>query len=252
MRATVSVDALTVDKALYEFVNEEAIPESGIQAQEFWQGFASLVRNLAPRNAELLRERDELQAKIDAWHRQHPGPGFDHAQYRTFLSEIGYLVPEGTPFAVSTAKVDAEIAQIAGPQLVVPVSNARYALNAANARWGSLYDALYGTDAIPEDGAPRGAKYNPQRGAKVIAFARDFLDQNFALADGSHRDSVRYQVGEHGLEVSLKNSQTTRLKQSAAFRGFQGERSFPQRTVARASRLARGTAHRSHPLHRPR
>jgi malate synthase len=227
MRATVSVDALTVDKALYEFVNDEAIPGSGIQAQEFWKGFGSLVRNLAPRNAELLRKRDELQAKIDAWHRQHPGPGFDHAQYKTFLSEIGYRVPEGTPFAVSTANVDAEIAQIAGPQLVVPVSNARYALNAANARWGSLYDALYGTDAIPEDGAPRGAKYNPQRGARVIAFARDFLDQNFALADGSHRDSVHYRAGEHGLEVALKNGQNTRLGQSAAFRGFQGERGSP-------------------------
>jgi len=227
MPATVSVDALKVDKALYEFVNDEAIPGSGIQARKFWQGFASLVRDLAPRNAELLRKRDELQARIDALHRQHPAPGFDHAQYKAFLSEIGYLVPEGTPFAVSTAKVDAEIAQIAGPQLVVPVSNARYALNAANARWGSLYDALYGTDAIPEDGAPRGGNYKPQRGAKVIAFARDFLDQNFALADGSHRDSVHYQVGEHGLEVGLKNRQTTRLKQPAAFRGFQGERRSP-------------------------
>jgi malate synthase len=227
MPATVNVDELKVDKALYDFVNDEVIPDSGIQAQEFWKGFASLVRTLAPRNAELLRKRDELQAKIDAWHRQNPGPGFDHAQYKSFLSEIGYLVPGGTPFAVSTANVDAEIARIAGPQLVVPVSNARYALNAANARWGSLYDALYGTDAIPEEGAPRGAKYNPQRGAKVIAFARDFLDQNFALVNGSHRDSVHYQVGEHGLEVRLKNNQTTCLKQTAAFRGFQGERGSP-------------------------
>jgi malate synthase len=220
MRATVSVDELEVDQALYDFVNSEAIPGSGVQVQTFWNGFASLVRTLAPRNAELLRKRDELQAKIDAWHRQNPGPGFDHAKYKTFLSEIGYLVREGAPFAVSTANVDTEIALIAGPQLVVPVSNARYALNAANARWGSLYDALYGTDAIPEDGAPRGGKYNPQRGAKVIAFARDFLDQNFALANGSHHDSVAYRVAEHGLEVSLKSNQTTRLKQSAAFRGF--------------------------------
>ncbi len=180
---------------MYDFVNDEAIPDSGIEAQEFWKGFAALVRALAPRNAELLRKRDELQAKIDAWHRQNPGPGFDRAKYKTFLSEIGYLVKEGTPFAVSTANVDAEIAQIAGPQLVVPVSNARYALNAANARWGSLYDALYGTDAIPEEDAPRGGKYNPQRGAKVIAFARDFLDQNFALAEGSHHDSVLYRDG---------------------------------------------------------
>jgi malate synthase len=227
MRATVSVDELKVDKGLYDFINDEAIPESGIQAQAFWKGFASLVRNLAPRNAALLRERDELQAKIDAWHRQNPGPGFDHAKYKAFLREIGYLVTEGAPFAVSTENVDAEIAQIAGPQLVVPVSNARYALNAANARWGSLYDALYGTDAIPEQGAPRGGTYNPQRGARVIAFARDFLDQNFALAQGSHRDSVQYRAADNGLEVTLKDGQTTRLKQAAAFKGFQGERSSP-------------------------
>jgi malate synthase len=227
MRATVSIDELKIDKGLYDFVNDEAIPDSGIQAQEFWSGFAALVRALAPRNAELLRKRDELQAKIDAWHRQNPGPGFDRAKYKSFLSEIGYLVKEGTPFAVSTANVDAEIAQMAGPQLVVPVSNARYALNAANARWGSLYDALYGTDAIPEQDAPRGGKYNPQRGAKVITFARDFLDQNFALAEGSHRDSVHYRAGEDGLEVTLKNSHTTRLTRPAAFRGFQGESASP-------------------------
>ena len=227
MRATVSVDELKVDKDLYDFVNNEAIPDTGIQAQAFWQGFALLVRTLAPRNAALLRKRDEFQEKIDAWHRQNPGPGFDHAKYKAFLSEIGYLVREGEPFVVSTANVDAEIAQIAGPQLVVPVSNARYALNAANARWGSLYDALYGTDAIPEEGAPRGGKYNPQRGARVIAFARDFLDQNFTLAKGSHRDSVNYQVAGNGLQVVLKDGQTTGLKQSAAFAGFQGERSSP-------------------------
>jgi malate synthase len=227
MPATVSLGDLKVDKALYDFVNNEAIPDSGLQAQEFWKGFAALVRTLAPRNAELLRKRDELQAKIDAWHRQDPGPGFDRKKYKSFLGEIGYLVAEGTPFAVSTANVDPEIAHIAGPQLVVPVNNARYALNAANARWGSLYDALYGTDAIPEEGAPRGGQYNPQRGAKVIAFARDFLDQNFALTDGSHRDSLRYRIGENGLEVDLKNDRTTSLIQSAAFKGFQGERHSP-------------------------
>jgi malate synthase len=227
MRATVSVDELKVDKGLYDFVNNEAISGTGMQAQAFWNGFASLVRTLAPRNAALLRRRDELQAKIDAWHRQNPGPGFDHEKYKAFLSEIGYLVREGAPFTVSTANVDAEIAHIAGPQLVVPVSNARYALNAANARWGSLYDALYGTDAIPEEGAPRGGKYNPQRGAQVIAFARDFLDQNFTLANGSHRDAVNYRVADNGLQVVLKDGQTTGLKQSAAFSGFQGERGSP-------------------------
>ena len=227
MRATISVDELKVDQGLYDFINNEAIPDTGVQAQAFWRGFASLVRTLAPRNAALLRKRDELQAKIDTWHRQNPGPGFDHAKYKAFLSEIGYLVGEGAPFAVSTADVDAEIAHIAGPQLVVPVSNARYALNAANARWGSLYDALYGTDAIPEAGAARGPKYNPQRGAQVIAFARNFLDQNFALANGSHRDAVSYQVADGGLEVVLKDGRTTGLQHSAAFKGWQGERGFP-------------------------
>src|SRR5580698_4986844 len=210
MRATVSVDELKVDQGLYDFINNEAIPDTGVQAQAFWKGFASLVRTLAPRNAALLRKRDELQAQIDFWHRQNPGAAFDHAKYKTFLGEIGYLVPEGPPFAVSTANVDAEIAHIAGPQLVVPVNNARYALNAANARWGSLYDALYGTDAIPEDGAGRSGQYNPQRGAKVIAFARDFLDENFALAAGSHRDAVAYRLAGQvlagqRLEVQLKS-----------------------------------------------
>ena len=228
MRATVSVDELKVDQGLYDFINKEAIPDTGVQAQAFWKGFAALVRTLAPRNAALLRKRDELQAKIDSWHRQNPGPGFDHAKYKAFLSEIGYLVAEGAPFAVSTANVDAEIAHLAGPQLVVPVSNARYALNAANARWGSLYDALYGTDAIPETGAARGAKYNPQRGAQVITFARNFLDQNFALANGSHRDAVSYQVADGGLEVVLKDGRTAGLQHPAAFRGFQGERGSPR------------------------
>ncbi len=226
MPATVSVDDLQIDQALYDFVNNEAIPGSGIQVQAFWKGFASLVRTLAPRNAELLRKREALQLKIDAWHRENPGPGFDGANYKSFLREIGYLVAEGAPFSVSTANVDAEIARIAGPQLVVPLSNARYALNAANARWGSLYDALYGTDAIPDEGAARGSKYNPLRGAKVIAFARDFLDQNFALAGGSHHDAVRYRVTEQGLEADL-NNQTVRLRQPKALRGFQGERGTP-------------------------
>ena len=227
MRPTVTVDAIKVDQALYSFVNDEAIPGSGIQAREFWSGFAALVRNLAPRNAALLARRDELQAKIDAWHRAHPGPGFDRAKYKAFLSEIGYLVTEKEPFAVGTANVDAEIAHIAGPQLVVPVSNARYALNAANARWGSLYDALYGTDVIPHSEASRGGAYNPQRGAKVIDFVRGFLDQYFELAEGSHRDASSYSLGETGLLVKLQNGKSTGLKNAAALRGYQGERSTP-------------------------
>src|SRR5882762_5265274 len=224
MRASVSVDHLAIDKVLYDFVNREAVPGTGVQEQPFWSGFSVLVRALAPRNSELLRQRDELQSKIDAWHRQYPGADFDGTRYKAYLLEIGYLVPEKQPFTVDTAGVDPEIA---GPQLVVPVSNARYALNAANARWGSLYDALYGTDALPEDGAPRGGQYSPQRGARVIAFARDFLDEHFALADGSHRDAVAYLVAAHGLGVRLKSGGVTGLKDAAAFRGFQGDGNSP-------------------------
>jgi malate synthase len=228
MRATVTVDHLGIDKVLFDFVNHEAMPGTGIDERPFWSGFSALVRALAPRNTELLLRRDELQSKIDAWHRQYPGAAFDHSRYKAYLLEIGYLVPEKQPFAVDTAGVDPEIAHIAGPQLVVPVSNARYALNAANARWGSLYDALYGTDAIPEDGgAARAGKYNPQRGAKVIAFARDFLDEHFALADGSHQDAVAYRVASHGLGVQLKNGGVAGLKDAVAFRGFQGDGNSP-------------------------
>jgi malate synthase len=227
MSATVSVDQIKIDKVLYDFVNEEALPGSGIEAQSFWRGFAGLVTAKSGRNAQLLQRRDELQAKIDAWHRQNPGPEFDRKKYRDFLRDIGYLVAEKEPFSVDTANVDAEIAQIAGPQLVVPVSNARYALNAANARWGSLYDALYGTDAIPQDGAPRGGQYNPQRGAMVIRFARDFLDQHFALTQGSHRDATGYKPARGGMQVQLKDGSVTGLKIPAAFRGFQGESASP-------------------------
>jgi malate synthase len=227
MPARVSVDHLEIDGNLYDFVNHEAIPGTGVQEQPFWRGFAHLVGALAPRNAALMSQRDQLQEKIDDWHRQYAGAAFEHARYKEYLLQIGYLVPEKQPFAVDTADVDAEIAHIAGPQLVVPVNNARYALNAANARWGSLYDALYGTDAIPEDGAGRSGQYNPQRGAKVIAFARDFLDEHFALAAGSHRDAVAYRLAGQRLEIQLKGGATTYLKDETAFRGFQGAGSSP-------------------------
>jgi len=227
MRPTITVDKIAIDKGLYDFVNTEVIPGTGVQAQDFWRGFAGLVAELAPRNAALLRRRDELQSKIDAWHRQNPGPSFDPAKYRAFLTEIGYLLAEQPSFSVSTANVDAEIAHIAGPQLVVPVSNARYALNAANARWGSLYDALYGTDAIPDEGAARGGPYNPQRGARVIAFVRDFLDKYLALAEGSHRDVVNYRPTASNLEAHLRSGKITKLKDPAGFRGFQGDSASP-------------------------
>jgi len=227
MRPYVSIDQIAIDKALYEFVNREAMPGSGVAERPFWSGFARLVRDLAPRNAALLRRRDELQSQIDSWHTQHPGASFDHARYKAYLLEIGYLLPEGAPFAIDTGNVDPEIAQTAGPQLVVPVSNARYALNAANARWGSLYDALYGTDAIAADGPAAGGHYDPRRGAQVIAFARDFLDEHFPLDGGTHHEAAAYRLAARGLEVQLKNGRPAGLRNPAAFRGYQGDPSAP-------------------------
>ena len=181
-----------------------------------------------------------------------PARGFDPARYKAYLLEIGYLAPEKDAFRSRYRRRRPGDRAYRGPQLVVPVSNARYALNAANARWGSLYDALYGTDVIPEDGAPRTGAYNARRGAQVIAFARDFLDEHFALAEGSHRDAVAYRCSAQGLEIRLKNGGATRLNDPAAFRGFQGERSDPRRAVAGASWTARGDPHRSPAPHRPR
>ena len=229
MTATVAIGQVEIDKALYDFVNQEAIPDTGIDPESFWNGFAALVHRLAPRNAALLARRDDLQAKIDAWHHQNPGPHFDRQRYRAFLADIGYLVREKEPFSIETEGVDREIASIAGPQLVVPVNNARYALNAANARWGSLYDALYGTDAIPEEnGAGRDGAYNPARGAKVIAFGRDFLDEHFALAGGSHHEATAYSIAARGLQIQLSDGALTVLKDPAALVGYQGEPGSPQ------------------------
>jgi malate synthase len=227
MRPHVSIDQIGIDKVLYEFVNREAMPGTGVAEGTFWSGFARLVRALAPRNAMLLRRRDELQSKIDSWHKQNPGASFDHARYKNYLLEIGYLLPQSAAFVIDTANVDPEIAQTAGPQLVVPVSNARYALNAANARWGSLYDALYGTDAIAADASAAGGRYNPQRGARVVAFVRDFLDEHFALDDGTHHDSAAYRLAAQRFEVQLKNGRLAGLKNPAAFRGYQGDPGAP-------------------------
>src|SRR5690606_4654173 len=173
---------------LHAFVADEALPGTGIDADAFWTGFSAIARELAPKNRALLAKRDEIQTRLDAWHRANGAPA-DMDAYKAFLKEVGYLVPEGPAFSVTTEDIDPEISTVAGPQLVVPVMNARYALNAANARWGSLYDALYGTDAIPEtDGAEKGKGYNPRRGEKVVAWAKAFLDQSAPLASGSWMD----------------------------------------------------------------
>jgi malate synthase len=220
---------MRVDQRLVQFVEREAMPGTGVIPADFWRGLARILRDLAPRNAALLRHRDELQGRIDAWHRAHRGAAFDPAAYRDFLAGLGYLRPERGAFAVSTANVDAEIATLAGPQLVVPINNARYALNAANARWGSLYDALYGTDAIAEnDGAGRAGPYNPRRGERVVGFVRGFLDTHFPLQAGSHRDAAGYRVAHGGLEVPLRDGSTTRLALQAAFLGYQGGGAEPR------------------------
>jgi malate synthase len=225
---TIRAEGLEIDRILYDFVNREAIPGSGLDAEHFWRGFAALVRRLSPRNAELLAKRDRLQSQIDAWHRQNPGAGFDRVRYREYLVDIGYLAPEQGPFSISTENVDAEIATIAGPQLVVPVNNARYALNAANARWGSLYDALYGTDAIARapDENP-GAGYDPKRGARVIRYVRDFLDRHFPLRDASHRDSRGYRITARGLEALMAGGGAVGLADAAGLAGYQGDRANP-------------------------
>ena len=228
MSPTISFANMTVDRALYDFVCREVLPGTGVAAADFWSGFAALAERLEPENRALLRRRDELQAQIDAWHRAHPGPAFDASAYRQFLREIGYVQDAPAPFAIGTDHVDPEIAVVAGPQLVVPVNNARYALNAANARWGSLYDALYGTDVIPEEGpTARTAAYNPARGALVIAYVRRFLDEHFALGAGSHREAVGYRIGAAGLEVLQPNGLPAALQDPAGFVGFQGEAGSP-------------------------
>jgi malate synthase len=223
MTERVLVGGLSVAKVLYDFVNREALPGTGIPETAFWTRLDRIVHDLSPKNRALLRVRDDMQAKIDAWHRACKGQPFDLAAYRAFLAEIGYLLPEGPDFAVDTANVDAEIGTIAGPQLVVPVTNARYALNAANARWGSLYDALYGTDVLPEDdGATRGGGYNPVRGAKVFAWTKRFLDEVAPLANGSHAQVRGYAVQDDRLVVSFESVAETWLDQAARLIGLSG------------------------------
>ena len=222
---------LQIATNLLQFIDTQVLPGTGVTPAKFWKGFDRLVADLAPKNITLLTERDRLQAELDAWHTAHPGPVADMPAYRAFLEKIGYLVPNPEKVRITTTKVDAELAVQAGPQLVVPVLNARYALNAANARWGSLYDALYGTDVLSEaKGCEKVGKkggYNPKRGAKVIEYARHVLDRTAPLRKGSHVDSVGYRIKDGKLAVKLADGSNTSLATPAQFIGFQGEEKAP-------------------------
>ncbi len=227
--ARIQKDSLAIDSQLYNFIANEVMPVVGLDNEKFWQDFESVVKQFQPRNTALLKKRDELQTKIDDWHVQNPAKNgeFDKAKYTQFLKDIGYIVPEGDDFSITTENVDDEIATIAGAQLVVPVRNARYALNAANARWGSLYDALYGTDVIDEtNGQEKGKGYNPKRGAAVVNFAKDFLDKNFPLATGKYSDITGFVVENGKLGIKQGDS-ITALQNPEKFAGFMGEASNP-------------------------
>ena len=229
MTERVNAGGLQVARILYDFVNNEAIPGTGVDADHFWNEFGRIVADMAPRNRELLKVRDELQEKLDNWNREHRGQSIDLDEYKTFLKDIGYLKPEGDDFTATTENVDKEIAQVAGPQLVVPISNARFALNAANARWGSLYDAVYGSDIISEEGgATKGPGYNPVRGEKVIAYARAMLDESAPLESGSHADATGYRVEGGQLKVSLNSGGEAGLKDPAQFLGYKGSEGEPE------------------------
>ncbi|AUB82242.1 malate synthase G [Candidatus Thiodictyon syntrophicum] len=228
MTERVDVGGLKIAKPLYDLVNNEIAPGTGIDPDGLWRSFAAMLAELAPRNRALLARRDAIQSQIDDWYRARQGHAIDPGAYRAFLADIGYLVPEGPDFAVTTANLDPEITRIAGPQLVVPVSIPRYALNAANARWGSLYDALYGTDVIPDEGSlARGKGYNPARGAEVITRAAAFLDQAAPLAQGSHQDARGYRVEQGRLVIDLADNGRTALKDEARFAGYRGDAAAP-------------------------
>lgn len=235
MTARIQKGKLAIAKELYDFIENEALLGSGLDSETYWKNFEQVVVDLSPKNKALLAKRDDIQAKIDEWHRNNT---FELQAYKAFLTEIGYLLPEVEDFQISTENVDEEIALLAGPQLVVPVRNARYCLNAANARWGSLYDALYGFDVISEeDGAEKGKGYNPKRGEKVIAFAKNFLDETFPLAQGSHADATKYAVEGNALVVTLKDGSTTTVADGSKFVGYNGEASAPTEIVLKNNGL---------------
>ena len=227
MPTTVTIENLTISQCLFDFIEYEALPGTSISSNHFWQQFSKIISELAPRNKELLLKRDTLQTSIDSYHKQYKPLDFSH--YKQFLTDINYLEPQVNDFKINTANVDNELALMAGPQLVVPIMNARFALNAVNARWGSLYDALYGSDAISDEGgAQQSNTYNPVRGKKVITFAKDYLDQVLPLVHGNHEDVMSYHLTEQQLMVSLENGQQSSLKDPSAFIGFTGSINKPE------------------------
>jgi malate synthase len=229
MNERIEIGGLQVANELYQLVNEQVIPGTGVDSDKFWADFESILNDLGPRNAELLAIREDFQSQIDQWHETRAGQAHDALAYRQFLQDIGYLVPAGDSFSITTENVDDEICSIAGPQLVVPITNARYSLNAANARWGSLYDALYGNDVISEEGgADKGPGYNAVRGAKVIAYGRDLLDQSTPLAGGSHHDAVAYTIDNGALSVTLKNAGVVSLERPEQLLGYLGDAQKPE------------------------
>jgi malate synthase len=238
MSQRVQTGGLKVAQGLYNFINNEALPGTGISNEQFWSAMDAVIHDLAPRNRELLAIRDDFQTQIDQWHLSHKGELFNFTEYKAFLKEIGYLIPEGADFSAETTDVDPEMATMAGPQLVVPVMNARFALNAANARWGSLYDGLYGTDVISdEDGAAAGNSYNPARGAKTIAFARNFLDEATPLTNGSHKDSAGYSIHNGQLVVVLRDGSEVTLTQPEKLMGYTGDAANPDGIVLKNNGL---------------
>ena len=229
---------LQIERVLHDLLEQDIAPGTGVEPAHFWQALDAIVTDLAPRNRELLATREQMQAKIDHWHRDNPGADYDRAAYKTFLQEIGYLLPEVDDFSITTENVDEEVAALAGPQLVVPVMNARYALNAANARWGSFYDALYGTDVIPEDGgAERAGGYNPVRGDRVIAYARDFLNRQFPLMGGDHSQSRAYSIVDGALQVEMADGSRQGLAEPAQLRGYLGSPGAPDSILLRHNGL---------------
>jgi len=238
MTKRVQVGGLQIDDLLYHFVADRVIPGTGIDNQSFWASMERILADLGPKNSALLARRDELQAQLDSWYQQHAGQPIDQKAYKAYLQEIGYLLPAGEDFQVTTANVDPEIAEVAGPQLVVPITIARYALNAANARWGSLYDALYGTDVIPEtDGAGRGGSFNPTRAARVVDYVMEFLDRTLPLQQSGHAQVAGYAVVDQTLRLTLQGGATTTLKDARSFVGYRGDPAAPSALLLRNNGL---------------